>query len=63
MQNNITIGSVVQLKSGSPKMTVVDIFSGFTRDNKDIQMASCAHYTGVVKFTDLYPVESLEIIK
>ena len=49
------VGDTVQLKSGSPRMTVTDV--GITADGKE--MVACAWFDGTQRQNDSFPADAL----
>jgi uncharacterized protein YodC (DUF2158 family) len=57
MSEQITAGSVVQLKSGGPKMTVTKVESW-----NGVMSANCEWFDGTKQGSSLYPLIALKIV-
>ncbi len=50
--NEIKLGDVVEIKSGGPKMTVIEIYEGD-------ETCKCIWYVGDEKHEEIYPIVAL----
>jgi uncharacterized protein YodC (DUF2158 family) len=57
MTEEITVGSVVQLKSGGPKMTVTS-----TKSMSDRKLITCEWFDGSKQGRDSFPPEALNVV-
>ena len=54
----LILGDVVQLKSGSPEMTICDI-DDYSLDSKSLLSASCTWFDGNKAETRIFPFHAL----
>ena len=53
---DLATGSVVELKSGGPAMTIESIFT----DSQRVQIAKCQWFDGSKALSGMYPLTSLQ---
>ncbi|MDA8430742.1 MAG: DUF2158 domain-containing protein [Geobacteraceae bacterium] len=58
----ITEGSLVQLKSGSPCMTVKRVYSPPNGPLAGVQLAECQWFDGTKPMEQAFPIKSLDIV-